>query len=223
MSVSGADRRAVSASGAATPAAAALAEVGVGRDHNLDPNQPGERLGVASSEVGADPFIRDWTPAQPEAPSSNSTTMPILRDGLMATPSAGANSIAPPVPAHSSGFGQLPCCFPSAGIGTTSDVFDWSDRLRTDRIPTSGKVPSIAVFFTMQRIGERGTGWHGDRSVLDWYGNRERPGPARVLSRCDRRLAERPVLDRGTSSRRPTHDRRRSGETVHDRTLAGGS
>jgi hypothetical protein len=143
--------RAVSTSGVTAVLAAELAEVGVGRARNFDPNQPEERLGTASSGFRADPFIRDWTAAQPEALSSNSTTTPSLRDGLMATPSAGANSIALSVSAQQGGFGQLPCCFQSAGHGTTSDDFDWSDRLRTDRIPTPGKVPPIAVFQGMRR------------------------------------------------------------------------
>ncbi|MGA7498883.1 MAG: hypothetical protein WBX00_19305 [Isosphaeraceae bacterium] len=110
MSASGAVGRAVSASGVTAVPAAALAEVGVGRAQNLDPNQPEERLGAASSGFRADPFIRDWTPAQPEAlSSSNSTTPPSLCDGLMATPSAGAHSIAPSVSAQPGGFGQLRC------------------------------------------------------------------------------------------------------------------
>src|SRR5271157_5193800 len=123
MSVSGAVGRAVSASGVAAVPAAELAEVGVGRDQNLDPNQPAERVGAASSGFRADPFIRDWTAAHPEALSSNSTTPHSLWDGLMATPSAGANSIALSVSAQPGGFGQLPCCFQSADIGTTRDDF----------------------------------------------------------------------------------------------------
>jgi hypothetical protein len=94
MSVSGAVGRAVSTSGVTAVPAAELAEVGVGRAQNFDPNQPEERLGGGSSGFRAGPFIRDWTAAQPETLSSNSTTPPSLRDGLMATPSAGANSIA---------------------------------------------------------------------------------------------------------------------------------
>jgi hypothetical protein len=110
MSVSGAVDRTVSASGVTAVPAAALAEVGVGRAQNLDPNQPEERLGAASAGFRADPFIRDWTPAQPEAlNSSNSATPPSLCDGLMATPSAGAHSIASSVSAQRGGFGQLAC------------------------------------------------------------------------------------------------------------------
>jgi len=154
MSGSGAVGRAVSTSGVTAVLAAELAEGGVGRAQNFDPNQLEERLGTASSGFRADPFIRGWTAAQPEALSSNSTTPPSLRDGLMATPSAGANSIALSVSAQPGGLGQLPCCFQSAGTGTTADDFHWSDRLRTDRIPTPGKVPSIAVFQGMRRRGD---------------------------------------------------------------------
>ena len=35
-------------------------------------------------------------------------------------------------------------------------IFDWSDRLRTCRIPTSGKVPSIAEFHGMRRMKKKG-------------------------------------------------------------------
>jgi len=59
MSVSGAVGRAVSTSGVTAGPAAELAEVGVGRAQNFDPNQPEERLGGGSSEFRAVPFTRD--------------------------------------------------------------------------------------------------------------------------------------------------------------------
>jgi hypothetical protein len=159
MSVSGAVVRAVSASGVTAVPAAALAEVGVGRAQNLDPNQPEERLGAASSGFRADPFIRDWTPAQPEAlNSSNSTTPPSLCDGLMATPSAGAHSMDRPFP-HSRAVSDSSLADFNRQVSEQhATIFDWSDRLRTCRIPTSGKVLSIAEFHGMRRMGrEEGT------------------------------------------------------------------
>ncbi len=85
-------------------------------------------------------------PRIPRRSSSNSTTPPSLRDGLMATPSAAQTRSPCPFPHNRAVLDSFSCCFQSASDGTPSDDFDWSDGLPTGRIPTLGKVPSIAGF-----------------------------------------------------------------------------
>ncbi len=101
MFVSGVVRRAVvtsgpRAAGVSEVAPGALAEVGVGRDHHRDLNQPGELAWPVAAEAPEGPPPRDWTPAQPDAPSRNSATTTSFRDGVMATPSAAVDWMVPP-------------------------------------------------------------------------------------------------------------------------------
>jgi hypothetical protein len=96
MSVSGVVRRAGSDTGATGAGASSLtpselAEVGVGRDHHCDLNQPGELVWPAEGDPYEGHPIRDWTPAQPDAPSKNSAAATNFRDVVMATPSAGVD------------------------------------------------------------------------------------------------------------------------------------
>ena len=142
MSVSGAVGRAVSASGVTAVPAAAFAEVGVGRARisiRTSPRSDSGRLppGFARTHSSA-----TGPPRNPRR-SAAATARPRLVFATVSwrlLPPAHTRSLRP-FPHSRAVSDSFIADFNRQVSEQHATIFDWSDRLRTYRIPTPGKVP----------------------------------------------------------------------------------
>jgi hypothetical protein len=145
ISVSGPALRAVSVPEARVFSGSLGWADGAGRDHR---NVVGQRLAMPVSGAVSGPSDqagRDWTPAQPEALINRSNPIPIFRDGLMATPSAGAGPDGRVLFRNPEWFRIVILCelHRHEAEGTSGD-FGWHRRQVSPRIPKLDRIDPFA-------------------------------------------------------------------------------